>query len=104
MKAKIAEKNTPSSVAFLKAAGLVIGALLIALTAIQLDEKSAISNELKYGFRACRTSVERSIFMSDINHYSRVVFGAEAGYVVGLDMTSVKNRVNLYIFLSYSPF
>jgi len=67
------------------------------LLAGQLDKKSSINSELKYGLEVCKVAVERHIYMSDINYYARVIFGIEGGYVGSSILASIKNRQESYI-------
>jgi len=93
MKAKISERRTPASVSFLKTTTLLISALLISLTSVQLDKKYSISNELRYGFEALETSAERNGVLAEMNQYVRLVYGAEGGYLIGLDTSPIKPMI-----------
>jgi len=90
MKAKISEKHTPASISFLQTTSFIVCALLISIVSIQFDEKHSIYDELRFGFTATETSGQRHMHMSDINHYSRILYGSEAGYLDSIDPSFIR--------------
>lgn len=73
MKAKISEKNTPSSIASLQLISFVLTAILITLTAIQLNRKGTVDDNLEAGLTASRNTYKKISDLSDINYYARTL-------------------------------
>jgi len=73
MKAKISEKNTPSSIASLQLISMILTAVLVALTALQLSEKGTWDNELEKGLEASRNTYQKISNLADINYYARTL-------------------------------
>ncbi len=84
MKAKISEKNTPSSIASLQLISFVLTGILIALTAIQLNRKGTVDDNLEAGLTASRNSYKKITDLSDINYYARTLDLLSQGWLTSI--------------------